>query len=269
MKNPRRHSVNPKQNFSTRLKIAPSKDSSRQSGNKSSENSNDGNTGFTLPGIRKIKGVKSEKRRSIKLNMDAPQSIRAKRNYMSLQSSELEDRDIIGARKSLAQMLQSNSINVTIVVLIILYCFITFIFTSIPEDKAEEPGVKATYHTIESLFLTAFITEVIVYRYAFKEMYFNNKFNLVNFILILVSLLFLILDIIIGNFTVSILLRSRGVMRLFHVPVILENIKSHLKLQRNLSFYGANPQEDDEKPTAERIIEILMDLNQCLEEPKF
>ena len=49
----------------------------------------------------KFHGVKTEKRRSINLNMvtGGPVSVRPKRNFMSLRSDELEDREIFGTRK--------------------------------------------------------------------------------------------------------------------------------------------------------------------------
>jgi hypothetical protein len=115
----RRHSVNPSRFRPNILKITPSIGSNKGRNKDSSENSFDEGTGFTQSGKRKLKGVKSEKRRSIKLNMDsAPLSIKAKRNYMSLQSDELEDRDILGTRKTVAMKLQSTSINIGIATLI-------------------------------------------------------------------------------------------------------------------------------------------------------
>ena len=52
---------------------------------------------------------------------DTPPPIVTKRNYMSLESDELEDRNIIGRRKYLAMKMQSNTINIIIVALIITY----------------------------------------------------------------------------------------------------------------------------------------------------
>lgn len=233
----------------------------------SSENSKDDDTGFTLPPIGKIKGVKSEKRKSIKLNMDNPPSIKAKRNYMSLESDELEDRNIIGTRKTMAIVVQSNVVNIGIVVFIIAYCAITFIFTSIPPDNSNIVAVKATYHTIEFVFIVIFIIEIVISRYSFKELYFSNKFNLVNVILIVFIIIFLIIDIAVEDFTVSVLLRVRGVMRLFHVPVILESIKSHIKMQ-SMNSYKEVLIENRDKTTVEKVIEILISIGDSLEDPK-
>lgn len=113
-----------------------------------------------------------------------------------------------------------------------------------------------------------FISEVICSRYAFKELYFNNKFNFANCIIIVIIVLLLIIDIAADNYTVSILSRIRGVGRLFHVPVIFENIKSKLKLQRSLSYKGIAGEEDD-TPTAERVVELLLEINAALEDSKF
>lgn len=265
---PRRYSVNPKRPGMGIMKVTPSLGSQRDKNNKSSENSVDEGTGFTQTGKHKLKGVKSEKRRSITLNMDPPPaSIKAKRNYMSLMSDELEDRDIYGARKKLALKLQNNVMNIAIVISIITYSIATFIFTSVPEDDWKGT-IDPIYHSFESIFILVFVVEVALHKYAFKEMYFSNKFNLVNFILILIIILFWVLDIIITNYTVSILLRTRGVMRLFHVPVILESIKSHIKLQKGQNMIDLMILEE-EKPTAEKVVEILLQVNERLDDPKF
>ena len=116
----RRHSVAPKiiKNINFKHFQIPSKGK----GNISSDNSMDENTGFSKAGRKKFRGVQSERRRSIKLNMEnSPATIKTKRNYMSLQSDELEDRNIVGMRKALAIKLQQIAINISVVVLIITY----------------------------------------------------------------------------------------------------------------------------------------------------
>jgi len=182
---------------------------------------------------------------------------------MSLESDELEDRDIVGARKTLAVTMQSNLTNIILVMLIITYCLVTFIFTAIPDDKTNNDlNIKAIYHVTESIFITIFIIEVISSRYAFKQMYFSNKFNVINCVIIAIIVIFLIIDIAVDNYSVSILLRTRGVMRLFHAPIILENIKSRMKMQRSINYRDMKIKDTDDKPTAEKVIEILLELNE-------
>lgn len=115
--------------------------------------------------------------------------IKPKRNYMSLQSDELEDRNIVGKRKSLALTLQQNYINAGIVILIIAYAILTFLFMSI--DKGlDDTTVKIIYHSLEALFISIFIAEISIYKYAFKELYLTNKFNIINLILTGIILIF-------------------------------------------------------------------------------
>lgn len=116
---PRRYSMN---NNLTRLKITPSLGSNKGKGEGSSEKSNEENTSFSAAMIRrKKKKTKSEMGKSVNLNLMEPAQIITKRNYMSLESDELEDRNIIGRRKTLAMMMQSHIINISIVALIITY----------------------------------------------------------------------------------------------------------------------------------------------------
>ena len=184
-----------------------------------------------------------------------------------MESDELEDRDIVGARKTLAMIAQSNFVNFGIVLIIILYWILTFIFMSIPPENDNNVALKATYHSIEAIFIFVFVVEVAIFRYSFKEMYFSNKFNFINFIFLIIIIIFLVSDIAIDNFTVSVLLRSRGVMRLFHVPVILESIKSRIKRQKMNDFDDIRVQCHD-KPTVEQVIEILMSIQDSIEDSK-
>lgn len=167
---PKRHSVVPKRTIFNMPKPSPGSTNGKP-GN-SSENSMDEMTGFSMTGKSRFQGPKSEKRKSLKLGIsDGRKSIIPKRNYMSLQSEELEDRDIVGTRKSLALSLQSNVINVGIVILIITYGLFTFIITAIDKNTGKD-HIMIVYHSVESIFILAFVIEILVYKYAFRELYF-------------------------------------------------------------------------------------------------
>lgn len=170
---PRRYSVKQNSNYG-RLKISPSINSKKELGNMSSGSSFEENTSLGAAIVRtRAKGVKSEKRKSINLNMDEPQLIVTKKNYMSMESDEFEDRGVSGTRKCLAMKMQTNLVNFTIVGLIISYALFTFIFTAIPENATNSnKGVKAAYHTIECLIVSIFVIEVLFSRYAFTSLYF-------------------------------------------------------------------------------------------------
>ena len=257
---PRRYSLN-QNKISWGILKAPS-GSNNGFGNNSSQNSIDSYGNFKVPGHRAAtKEVKSEKRISIKLNLDnGPIQIKPRRNFMSLQSDELEDRNIMGARKTLAMKLQQNFINIVIVVLILTYSVLTFAFTAANKDL-NHVVIKPIYHSIELIFIIAFVAEVIIFKYAFKELYFLNKFNVANAVVVGLIILFWIMDIAINNYAISILLRMRGVMRLFHVPIIFENMKSYIRLQKGLSVLETKL-ADNEKSNAERVIETLLQLSE-------
>jgi len=129
------------------------------------------------------------------------------------------------------------------------------------DTDTDDNIIMISYHSIEAVIILLFIVEIITYKYAFKEMYFHNKFNVVNLILTITIILFLVLDIFITNKHISILLRIRGVMRLFHVPVILENIKSHIRQQRGLNIMDS-PYLEVDKPNSEQVIEILLRMSE-------
>lgn len=118
---PRRYSFNNKIN--SRHKISPSIGSNKGFNNCSSENNSaDENTSFRTAIVRKRGAAKSQRQNSLRMGIeDTPPPIVTKRNYMSLESDELEDRNIIGRRKYLAVKMQSNTVNIIIVALIITY----------------------------------------------------------------------------------------------------------------------------------------------------
>ena len=224
---PRRFSENPQKNISNRLRV--NSPGGRRINNNSSEGSD---SEFLNNSQNKNNKPKSEKKRSIHLNLATSNqlSIKPKRNFMSLQSSELEDLDIYGYRKILAMRLQTTNINMLRVILIISYCILTFVFTSISQDL-DKDVLMPIYHTFEGLFIILFAIEILLYKYAFKEMFHLNRFNFANSIIVIIITIFWIGDIAISNYTISILLRIRGVMRLIHIPVIFDNIQSHMRIQ--------------------------------------
>ena len=79
----------------------------------------------------------------------------------------------------IATKLQTNTLNVSRVILIVAYAFITFIFTSMSEDL-NHSTVMPIYHSVEFIFIVLFVAEIIVFKYAFKEMYFSWKLNVLN-----------------------------------------------------------------------------------------
>lgn len=97
---------------------------------------------------------------------------------------------------------------------------------------------------------------------------FNNNYNRINLVLTGFIIIFWVLDVFIDYYTVSILLRTRGCMRLVHVPIILENIRSHWRLKRGLSMMDSNLLDSD-KPNSEKIIELLLQIGDAMEDPKF
>jgi len=232
---PRRYSENPQKNKGHKLKFISPTSGGQSKKNFSSEQSMD----ELNPNSRtKLNGVKSDKRKSLHLNMSSsnPAPVKLKRNFMSLESEDLDEKDIYGIRKNLAKRLQMTSTNIFRVVLIISYCLLTFVCTSIDEDL-DKGAVMAIYHTFELIFIIFFVIEILVYKYAFKEMYHLNKFNLTNSILVCVIIVFWAGDIFISSYTISILLRMRGVMRLIHIPAICENLQSHMRKKTENTIY--------------------------------
>lgn len=154
---------------------------------------------------------------------------------MSMQSSEFEEENITGLRKSLAKELQIPWINICRALVIIIYFGITIIMTSLNEDL-DKGSNGVSFHAIESVFISLFILEIVLFRYAFKRKYYENKFNIVNSMFVALIFVFWILDIVITNYTVSVLLRMRGSLRLVYIPIIIEHIHHHIKIIREEEY---------------------------------
>ena len=137
--------------------------------------------------------------------------------------------------QSLAKELQIPWLNIARAALIVSYFGLTTIMTSLNEDL-DKGSNAVVFHTLESIFIALFLLEIVLFKYAFKKKYYENKFNIVNSIFIAVIILFWILDVVISNYTVSILLRVRGSLRLVYIPVIVEHIHSHIKKIRGQEY---------------------------------
>ena len=165
----------------------------------------------------------------------------------------------------IATKLQTNTLNVSRVILIVAYAFITFIFTSMSEDL-NHSTVMPIYHSVEFIFIVLFVAEIIVFKYAFKEMYFSWKLNVLNTLMTWLIIIFWGLDIFIKNYSISILLRTRGCFRLFYIPVIFEQINSHNKKNKG-NFFDDNVSSYD-KPSFEQIVEVLLKISEIIEDSR-
>ncbi|CAI2381292.1 unnamed protein product [Moneuplotes crassus] len=253
--NPRRYSEAPKINASDKLKMINSpRNAAENDLNDFSESSME-----EFPGREKLKlpGVRSVKNKTLTLNLPSSKrtSIAPRRNIMSMQSSEFEEENITGVRKSLAKELQIPWINICRALVIIIYFGITIIMTSLNEDL-DKGSNGVLFHAIESVFISLFILEIVLFRYAFKRKYYENKFNIVNSMFVALIFVFWLLDIVITNYTVSVLLRMRGSLRLVYIPIIIEHIHHHIKIIREEEY--RQEIENGDHPTTDQIVQILM-----------
>lgn len=152
-----------------------------------------------------------------------------------MQSSEFDQESIRGLRRKMAKELQIPWINVGRAILIMLYWVFTTILTSLSGDL-DKGATNTVYHSLESIFIVLFILEILLFKFAFKGKYFENKFNVINLILVILIFLFWILDIFISNYTISVILRIRGSLRLAYIPIIVEHIKSNIKKKRGKEY---------------------------------
>lgn len=104
--------------------------------------------------------------------------------------------------------------------------------TCLDEDLDKDSN-GAIFHSLESVFILFFVLEIVVFKYAFKKKYFENKFNIANAIIVIIIIVLWVLDIAITSYSVSILLRVRASLRLVYIPTIIDHVHHHLKKRRS------------------------------------
>jgi hypothetical protein len=128
-------------------------------------------------------------------------------------------------------MLRSKPYDVVMIILIIFYTLLVFVSLAIGDFITDESGdTKETsdfvFYIIELVLLGIFVIEITLHLIAFGCIYLKDYWNIFDFIIIALSIAFVLTDILTNNDILSALLKIRGIFRLLRIFLLIRKLNT-------------------------------------------
>lgn len=101
-----------------------------------------------------------------------------------------------------------------------------------------------------------FVIEIALHIYAYNVLYLRDVWNLIDFIVILLSVLFVLLDMLLPESGFKNILRIRGIFRMMRIFLLIRKLNT-LRVKRELVKRGLTKMGYDLRSPLEKVIDIL------------
>lgn len=163
-------------------------------------------------------------------------------------------------------MLKTKAYDIFMIILIIAYTLLIFVFFAYDDVKKCTDAQKATaaerdelFYIIELSILGIFVIEIALHIYAYNMIYLRDIWNAIDFIVILLSVLFVLLDMYLGDSALKGVLRIRGIFRMLRVFLLVRKLNT-LRVKREMVKRGITNLGYDLRSPLEKVIDILNEL---------
>jgi hypothetical protein len=113
--------------------------------------------------------------------------------------------------------------------------------------------------------LGIFIIEIALHLFAFHCLYLEDMWNIFDLVVIILSIIFVVLDIYVENKVVESILKIRGIFRLLRIFILVRKLNT-LKIRRDLIKKKITSLGYDLTSPLEKVIELLNVLRDQLDE---
>lgn len=200
--------------------------------------------------------MEPEKKKEKKLNIQ--------KNFMLMDKEELQKIGIDGWRLDLAMKLRTKAYDVLMIILIILYTCLIFIYFALA-DQYFSGGINLViFYIIELTILGIFVIEIFLHFLAFRLLYLKDYWNIFDLIIIIISVVFVLLDIFINNSVIDVILKIRGIFRLLRVFLLIRKLNT-LRVKREVQKRALTSNGYDLRSPLERVLEILNNLRDIID----
>ena len=149
-----------------------------------------------------------------------------------MEPDELIKAGIRGWRLKLVNLLRSKLFDVSMIILIILYTILIFLFFAIVDNFLSSDDVTIFY-IIELIILGIFCLEIALHITGYGMLYLKDNWNVFDIFIIMLSLIFVFLDIFVNNAALQGFLKIRSVFRLLRIFLLIRKLNS-LRVKRDL-----------------------------------
>jgi len=119
------------------------------------------------------------------------------------------------------------------------------------------------FYIIELSILALFVIEISLHIYAYNMMYLRDIWNLIDFIVIILSVLFVLLDMYLPESGFKNILRIRGIFRMMRIFLLVRKLNT-LRVKRDLVKRGLTKMGYDLRSPLEKVIDILKEVQEKL-----
>ena len=152
------------------------------------------------------------------------------------------------------------------IVLIIIYTLLIFVFFAFDDvesctakQKQAQEEREQIFYIIELSILGVFVIEIAMHIYAYNLLYLRDIWNLIDFIVIILSVLFVLLDMYLPDSGFKNILRIRGIFRMMRIFLLIRKLNT-LRVKRELVKRGLTKMGYDLRSPLEKVIDILKDI---------
>ncbi len=189
----------------------------------------------------------------------AAKRIKLQKNFLLMDKDELFKLGIKDKRLEVAMMLRSKPYDVLMIFLIVFYTLLIFaslMLSDIISDPDQLLEANNTIYIIELCILGIFSIEIILHLIAFCKVYFEDYWNIFDFIIIILSIAFVLLDMLTTNSILSAVLKIRGIFRLLRIFLLMRKLNT-LRVKKDMSKRQLTNNGYDIRSPLERVLEIL------------
>jgi hypothetical protein len=131
----------------------------------------------------------------------------------------------------ITKFLRSKYFDAALLLLIIVYTILIFLYFAVAEVFLSQDDLLVFY-IIELSILGIFCMEIGVNIIGFGRLYFRDTWNIFDIIIIILSVIFVFLDIFVNNSSLSSFLKIRSVFRILRIFILVRKLSS-LKVRRD------------------------------------
>ena len=154
------------------------------------------------------------------------------KNYLLMDDAELEKLGVVGYRSTINKMLRSKPYDIIMIILIVIYTLLIFLYFSV-EDTTFAEKSRDIFYLIEIIILGLFSVEITMHIIALHSIYLKDPWNIFDLIIIILSILFVLLDIFVTTKAVRSILKIRGLFRIVRIFILIRKLNT-LRVKREV-----------------------------------
>jgi len=126
----------------------------------------------------------------------------------------------------IALILRSKPFDVGMILLIVLYTALIFIFFAFVDTFFNDDSSQNIFYIIELCILGIFCFEIFFHIVGYGLLYLKDNWNIFDIVIIILSIIFVFLDIFVNNSALSGVLKIRSVFRVLRIFLLIRKLSS-------------------------------------------